>query len=621
MFRLNKFGTFWATMTLIVALAGLNRDGFAVFPDNYTTALQPIGTSKILVLLIEFKNYPHDTTEAGDPDIISASFFGDGTSADYPYESLRNYYERSSGGRLNLIGKTTTWHTTLKDQVDYVTDPTTTGIKEVIKEALDNFTYTDNVTPVPALDVAPYDNDGDGTLDYLIVLYTGPTDTWGRWTDSTGAIFAGDNYTVSGLKVGAFSWIWAQDNSSDFKVPQIAIHETGHALGLPNYDVGGLDMMDSNKGDHNCFSKFVLGWVTPTVVDNAANGAYGVYAWSWSPVMIMPGADPNNPFAEYFMVENRPNGNGNDVDVPGGGLIIWHVDATLNDSTSDFKGDNPLLSPMHADGATGGTANGRTFYTFGTSFGPLTIPGSTDYSDNETGVTVDNITSTGSSDMRANYYINDFGGNTKYSLHVNLPDIHRYGTVTPRVGLYDPNTTVPLVAIPEQGYSVRAWTGTDNNSSTENTNTVTMNKSKQVTVSFRKAPDILYSISASVVSGVNGHGILWPLALQYLSGTEVVVSCLPDDGYRVKAWTGTDNDSLKTNTNTVTMNDNATITVEFEVVPLAASGNVNGSEQPADSSKTDILGASKSLPGCGSAGVLLIVLICLGSLALVKMKD
>jgi len=57
----------------------------------------------------------------------------------------------------------------------------------------------------------------------------------------------------------------------------VVIHETGHALGLPDYydyddkvgprgGVGGLDMMDNNWGDHNPFSKWLLGWLELTFV-------------------------------------------------------------------------------------------------------------------------------------------------------------------------------------------------------------------------------------------------------------------------------------------------------------------------------------------------------------------
>jgi len=55
------------------------------------------------------------------------------------------------------------------------------------------------------------------------------------------------------------------------------VHETGHMLGLEDYysysglenPCGGVDMMDLNVGDHDAYSKMVLGWVNPYVVDGS----------------------------------------------------------------------------------------------------------------------------------------------------------------------------------------------------------------------------------------------------------------------------------------------------------------------------------------------------------------
>ena len=52
------------------------------------------------------------------------------------------------------------------------------------------------------------------------------------------------------------------------------IHETGHFLGLNDYysdtptysPIGKHDMMDANVGDHNSYSKMLLGWTKPYLV-------------------------------------------------------------------------------------------------------------------------------------------------------------------------------------------------------------------------------------------------------------------------------------------------------------------------------------------------------------------
>ena len=49
-----------------------------------------------------------------------------------------------------------------------------------------------------------------------------------------------------------------------------------------------------------------------------------------------------------------------------------------------------------------------------------------------------------------------------------------------------------------------------------------------------------------------------------LRGTVVTLTATPNGGWRVKAWSGTDNDSSTATTNTVIMNSDRTVTVEFE---------------------------------------------------------
>ncbi|MCD4766401.1 MAG: hypothetical protein K8R34_07810, partial [Methanosarcinales archaeon] len=151
------------------------------------------------------------------------------------------------------------------------------------------------------------------------------------------------------------------------------------------------------------------------------------------------------------------------------------------------------------------------------------------------------------------------------------------GTVSPTSGTYDEGTVVTLTATPDAGYRVYAWTGTDDDALTENNNTVTMNGPKTVTVEFELIPGTQYDLTASVTGG---NGTVSPTSGTYDEGTVVTLTATPDAGYRVYAWTGTDDDALTENNNTVTMNGPKTVTVEFELIPgtqyaltMAVSGN------------------------------------------------
>jgi len=195
----------------------------------------------------------------------------------------------------------------------------------------------------------------------------------------------------------------------------VIIHETGHALGLPDYydyngdigpdgGVGGLDMMHGNWGDHNCFSKFMLDWLQPTVfTTNLYDFPLRATAQYPEAIAIMPGNNIAVPYSEYFMVQNRYR-TLNDDNYPGNGLLVWHIDATPDSSGNNFKYDNSyashkLLRLMEADGleeiVNNGSADAGDYYNSGETFGPYSTPDSKNHAGNNTMVSVSDISANG----------------------------------------------------------------------------------------------------------------------------------------------------------------------------------------------------------------------------------
>ncbi len=72
-------------------------------------------------------------------------------------------------------------------------------------------------------------------------------------------------------------------------------------------------------------------------------------------------------------------------------------------------------------------------------------------------------------------------------------------------------------------------------------------------------------------SVIGGNGSIDPAGGTYGVRT-VTLTASPDSGYRVKAWSGTDDDSSRSNTNAVTMNLDKMVTVEFEAI----TANIDG---------------------------------------------
>jgi M6 family metalloprotease-like protein len=387
------------------------RNGVSVRAASSTSLAPPrawegmptTGTVRILALLISFSDYPGTTA----PATFESRLFGSGAGGP-PFDSLRNFYLRSSYNQLTITGDVLGWY-----QAPYARSTvaeTDAGRQNLIKEAL---TYYDT----QGQDFSQYDNDGDGTIDYLCVFWSGPHGGWAEFWWGYYTWFSDSAFRLDGKRLTNYSWQWELYNypSGSF-TPSTIVHETGHALGVPDYydyddavgprgGVGGLDIMDGS-GDHNCFSKFMLDWITPTVVSGGMRTVSlrtsGLYP---DAVLFMPGAVPGRIFDEYFMVQNRAR-SGNDTSLFTGsdGLVVWHIDARLDTWNSDFLYDNSytahkLVRLMEADGLEeietwAASADAGDYYKAGMMFGPSTIPNSARYDGLPSAMTLSSITGT-----------------------------------------------------------------------------------------------------------------------------------------------------------------------------------------------------------------------------------
>lgn len=356
------------------------------------------GRPQVLVLLVDFDEFPARPVDT--PEDMRERLFGSG--GEFPYESLSAYYRRSSFGKLNIEGDVLGWYRAGR-RADV--PETREGRDAVIKAALLNYKEHD---------FSKYDNNGDGVIDYFMVIWTGPNGKWATFWWGKAARFSDPAFRIGGLGLGMFSWqgvVRKWGSAGEKPNVRVLVHETGHALGLPDYydyksgvgpdgGLGMFDMMDSDHYDHNCFSKLMLGWVEPKVI--AQDGEYSLNeaAETGDCAMLVPRGRPADPFSEFFLLENRrKSGNDADVNFEGGGLTVWHVDARLNEAGTNFLYNNQiaehkLLRLMEADGKedieTGRLImyDAQDFYTEGRVLGPQTLPSSRLYDGTDTGITL-----------------------------------------------------------------------------------------------------------------------------------------------------------------------------------------------------------------------------------------
>ena len=371
-----------------------------------TKCIPSVGTVKVPAVLIDFADYPSVAT----PEQLEALLNGPGDPANYPAESLRQYYLRSSYDKLDLqFDVLGVYHAPFARSSLDASDRKNQAL--LIEKALKYYAARGH-------DFGQYDRDHNGEIDYTIVLWAGPSnDDW--WPCFIG-VPTGNR--IDGLKLGDVTWsavpVDAEGRFSCYA--DALIHETGHALGLPDiYDlqqnkgprggVGQWDPMGAIGGDHGALSKIMLGWITPQIVSSGSQ-AVTLRPSSLYPdaAIVMPRYSAKTPRREFFIVQARDHVGNDQVSQyrnGGMGLQIWHVDAADGAEWGEFLFNNSntrhkLIRLMEADGLEDIEAlreddTGRDLYRAGQSFGPATLPNSRPYWGTNSGVSVTGIAQIG----------------------------------------------------------------------------------------------------------------------------------------------------------------------------------------------------------------------------------
>jgi hypothetical protein len=190
----------------------------------------------------------------------------------------------------------------------------------------------------------------------------------------------------------------------------VLAHEFGHDLGLPDlYDtdgsslgVGIWDVMGSGSWNgaprgtspshFGAWSKIQLGWVTPIEVTAPLLSQSILQVENNSAVYRLTIKDTSNG-DEYFLVENRER-VGFDAAQPAAGLLIWHIDDTIQNNDNEA---HRLVDLAEADESTGDTPDdaGDPWAASPLGFGPDTNPNSNGYGNIRTGWKVRNIGAAG----------------------------------------------------------------------------------------------------------------------------------------------------------------------------------------------------------------------------------
>jgi len=314
-----------------------------------TTTAPLIGTRKVLCILIGYQDKPFSKTQTQFNDLMNQV----GYNVSPASGSVRDFYLENSYGQLNLeitvVGPYTADH-----NMHYY--GASNSANDLIIEAVQKAN--------PSVNYADFDNDNDGYVDGVHVIFAG----YGK--ENTGApddaIWSHHgnipDLTLDGKKISSYSCTPELRNTYGNTITGIGVicHEMGHVFGAPDFydrndDTGGQyqgtgvwDIMASgassgSRGEdipphHNPYTKTqIFKWATAKSLpaDNTL-------------VNLEPSISSSNSFykidtntsGEYFLIENRQL-QGFDRRLPGHGMMIYHVHSQIESDRQAINTTDP----------------------------------------------------------------------------------------------------------------------------------------------------------------------------------------------------------------------------------------------------------------------------------------
>ena len=323
------------------------------------------GEVNALVIPVEITDYPFNNVGYGEnyPDAIDVLFNGDGEKDTKYWESISSYYKKTSMNQLSLNFEIADVYKPGYDSTKYINGGIGSAFTIATRALSDYKDKNGNDA------TKKFDNDGDGYVDGLWLVYSAPPYFYKNSAPYGGAqgsdVFWAFCSDYSGLMpnknsptLHSFGWASLCFANEKVDAPKVDahtfIHETGHLLSLPDYysyDIqgarasgaqGGLAMMDYNIGDQDSFSKIALGWANPyvptedcviTIKPNESTGDCILLADSWN----------GTAFDEYILLDLQTPSGLNELDattkyddytpkyysVPG--IRMYHIDARLGE--------------------------------------------------------------------------------------------------------------------------------------------------------------------------------------------------------------------------------------------------------------------------------------------------
>ena len=398
--RLRAAGRF-SELNASAAVAGVAPTGQAGALQASATVVS--GILKVPAILFRYKDSPAPTFVAADYDAV---LFATTPPPGRPY-TYRSFYQEMSNGVFDIQGSTYGFVTLDTTEVYYVGGTSATcqasnpygstncnGLFSSLAISRMQSALTRALAHVDStVDFSQY-VDTTGFVPLVLFMHEamggecGPSSApqnhmWAHrfalptyTTNDNDPFHAGQKVKISDYVLQPAVGGASSCTASEIMPIGTVAHETGHGFGLPDlYDtdnvsegIGEWGLMSSGNfttplspSRMEAWSLNELGWIT--IAPLTANGTYTFDAAPLSDTAFYVSVQGSNPRGEYFLLENRQRQQSDSAVIRyhcrragdpvgcGGGLLIWHVDATKMSTPGNSVNTGPIhgLELMQAD--------------------------------------------------------------------------------------------------------------------------------------------------------------------------------------------------------------------------------------------------------------------------------
>lgn len=327
--------------------------------DARSRAFPTIGEATLLCILMQTPDKPFTKTQAEFEALFNQLNYTIGGATG----SVRDYYLENSYGQFDLTLDVVGPYTAQYNMAHY--GSTWAGARQLATEAV----HLAN----PDVNFADYDNTGDGSVEGFYMIFAGYGEEAGGGSNTIWShAWSIEPVQFDGVWISRYACSPELRGNSGSNITRIGVvgHELGHVFGAPDYydtdggdsggsypGTGGWDMMAggtwNNSGatpaHHNAYTKvYLYNWAEADILnqpgnvtlENAAQNSNSFYR-----------INTNTP-GEYFVLENRHH-IGFDANIPGQGMIIYHVHREVATSGNSINVGHPQkMYPVSAGANT-----------------------------------------------------------------------------------------------------------------------------------------------------------------------------------------------------------------------------------------------------------------------------